>query len=409
MTAEIQNLLNQTGLVLKHHSELQKIKGESFNVFSVLNMETRENATHSAFLAELLNPYGSHLKGTLFLELFIKMLKDSTEGSEASIKFKPFDIETAKIIVEKKIDDLNSQEMTGGRVDIYLKDGKGYSLCIENKINAADQYAQIQRYYNHNSKRNTVIYLNLYGSDPSEESMQKLIPHVDFFIISYRDHIINWLSNCQKETVDIPIIRESIRQYILLIKKLTGVMNDKAKKELHNLILNNYEEAKKIADNIDDAYFNVSRDIKSSVFKQLEEKIGEEFNLYEGKDVNSSYSQIWVKVKGKEETKIFFGIQSFARRPNDFGNKIFVGIFVKGGVYTDEYSDLGKKYSDWWLGIERIPNLNETPIHLRNIETIKNLHFDPDFKKAFVDQIVNTSIEYIERNKEKVKSKLKSL
>lgn len=47
-----------------------KNKGELFNTFSILKMETAENKTHSNFIAELLNPKGSHLKGSIFLERF---------------------------------------------------------------------------------------------------------------------------------------------------------------------------------------------------------------------------------------------------------------------------------------------------------------------------------------------------
>ena len=67
----IQSLFETTRRILKHQNELQALKGETFNVFSILGMESRENETHSAFLSELLNPNGSHLMGDVFLRVFL--------------------------------------------------------------------------------------------------------------------------------------------------------------------------------------------------------------------------------------------------------------------------------------------------------------------------------------------------
>ena len=66
-TANIERMLKGAKVIWNQQEEIKRLKGEHFNIFSVLNMETRENATHSAFLGELLNPKGSHLFGSLFL------------------------------------------------------------------------------------------------------------------------------------------------------------------------------------------------------------------------------------------------------------------------------------------------------------------------------------------------------
>lgn len=66
------SFLNSATKILEHQKELIRVKGESFNLFSILKMESKENSTHSAFLGELLNPKGSHLLGDVFLRLFLK-------------------------------------------------------------------------------------------------------------------------------------------------------------------------------------------------------------------------------------------------------------------------------------------------------------------------------------------------
>ena len=50
-------------------------KGEKFNIFRVCGVDHYET-THSAILAEFLNPKGGHGKETKYLHLFLNMLKE---------------------------------------------------------------------------------------------------------------------------------------------------------------------------------------------------------------------------------------------------------------------------------------------------------------------------------------------
>jgi hypothetical protein len=63
-------LLKEVELLQKHQKEIEIIKGETFNIFSILGVESKENKTHSSFIAELLNPNGSHYMNAVFLEAF---------------------------------------------------------------------------------------------------------------------------------------------------------------------------------------------------------------------------------------------------------------------------------------------------------------------------------------------------
>ena len=65
----LKKLLLDAKRISDHQEEISTLKGENFNVFSILKMESKENETHSAFLGELLNPKGSHGFGSLFLKL----------------------------------------------------------------------------------------------------------------------------------------------------------------------------------------------------------------------------------------------------------------------------------------------------------------------------------------------------
>ena len=234
-TTHMKILLEKVGTVLKQQEALRIAKGETFNIFSILKMERAEVNTHSAFLAELLNPKGSHLMGGVFLEAFLSVI-----NHPAAI-----DIPTAKVFVEYYIGMVT--ETTGGRIDILIKDGKGTCITIENKIDAGDQSNQLVRYKNYNTEKNTVYYLNIDGKDPSDSSKGGLETGKHFSIISYRDDIIAWLQQCLYISAEQSLLRESIKQYLLLIKKITNTLDNTQEKEVTNLIINHLEEAEQIA------------------------------------------------------------------------------------------------------------------------------------------------------------------
>ncbi len=237
----LQNLLTAVKRVADHQAEIKRLKGENFNLFSILGMETAENKTHSAFLGELLNPKGSHGMGDVFLQLFL-----STIGHKEA-----FTTATAQVVLEKYIGMRDDKNKTGGRIDIYVSDSLGNILSIENKIKADDQLAQIERYANHYNSRNTVYYLTLDGSEASVESRGELKDGEGYHCKSYRHHIIEWLSKCMQHAADRPILRESLKQYMILIQKLTGQLTeDKMATELHDLIAANYEAAKLVEQNV---------------------------------------------------------------------------------------------------------------------------------------------------------------
>ncbi len=76
----------------------------------------------------------------------------------------------------------------------------------------------------------------------------------DFNLISYKHHILNWLYACLKEVSTLPIIRETILQYIVLIKKLTNQLTSTGmENEIKEMILKNPD------------YINVINDCKSVI------------------------------------------------------------------------------------------------------------------------------------------------
>ena len=90
---QIKSLLNDVSN-LKHQDErIRKIKGEDFNLFSIMRMETNENNTHSNIIGELLDPRGSHHMGDVFLDSFLRMIYKNQKKLDGKSK-KVIDIDS---------------------------------------------------------------------------------------------------------------------------------------------------------------------------------------------------------------------------------------------------------------------------------------------------------------------------
>src|SRR5690606_16269877 len=108
---QIDKFLKNVGNLIEEQHQLDFLQKTKFNIFEILNLQTNEVRTHSAFLAELLNPKGSHLMGHVFLEAFLSEL-----GLSDSIN-----AETTSVFVEKHIGAVSEDNLRGGRLDIILQ------------------------------------------------------------------------------------------------------------------------------------------------------------------------------------------------------------------------------------------------------------------------------------------------
>jgi hypothetical protein len=186
---------------IRHYEEaLTEARGERFNIFDILHVGHYEVRTHSPILAEFLNPQGSHGQGAVFLKHFL-----------AGLSIPDFDPESARVATEVSIGAL-------GRMDIEITDGSHRRIVIENKIYAGLQEEQLERYHQYAPKA-TLLYLTLNGDSPPDGAEKAVGPNLR--LVSYRGDIVRWLESCRKEATNTPGVRETITQYIHLIKDLT--------------------------------------------------------------------------------------------------------------------------------------------------------------------------------------------
>lgn len=189
-----------------------------FNVFELLGFE-RIEADHSRMLAELLDPAGTHGQGPFFLISFVgyceKMLVDFPR------LFKREPTRADFIYVKKEFGSVY------GRPDIVVfSSSPPFALIIENKIDAADQEKQLERYWRllHSQfgsagERKALIYLSPSGRPP--EHSEHIPADVRYYCLSYRTHIAEWLRSC---AVDVPNrVCQVLLQYRDVSMKLISV------------------------------------------------------------------------------------------------------------------------------------------------------------------------------------------
>lgn len=242
----LEKMLSEVRRYVDRDLQIRKEKrkrGECFNIFEVLGISHKETITHSPFLVELLNPKGCHGCESTFLKAFLEIVLHKSFTAE--------ELGKAKVSSEKSIGNKNEDATEGGRLDIQIIIGTSL-IIIENKIDAEEQKNQLLRYYNHaesevkkgSTKDYKLLYLTLFGNEASEFSTGgKLKAGEHYCTISYSRDILSWLECCKAISIDKPLVRETLTQYITVIKKLTNQDMEEKEKEQMFAEMEKYPEA----------------------------------------------------------------------------------------------------------------------------------------------------------------------
>ncbi len=378
----IENLLKEdVKPIVEENEQLRAEKeaqGEFFNIFSILGVERNEVHTHSAFLAELLNPKGSHGLKDAFLKLFVKEM--SLDAIEDKSKLKT---ETATVRKEFYVGKKDVENETGGDIDILIEfSNPNYAVVIENKIDAGDQEAQLARYRNYAKKYGTgftLFYLTKDGHEPSEWSIGKETDKHYWRCISYAHDVKSWLQNCMYIIQGNTIVYVTIKQYIGLINKITNqTLEANMEKKLVDLMINNFEEILTIRDTL-----NQLDSFVYDEFKAQMEDLAKELNctfMWNGEIWNSGTNQyIYFIPKefpsckigfGKEKGhEVFYYLEKESVKKNQSKLSCFSYSPQKGYPYGWEWF----KYKEW------------------NTDTIRAIHNGElkSYMKACIEEIIN--------------------
>jgi len=282
-TTDIENLLKNVSDSVRNHKEKIQKSGIDFNLISILEMENNERYTHSAFIAELLNPEGRHGLGDSFLILFMEMFQIKIVG------FEPSRVEVFK---EKYI---GKKLGLGTFLDIVLWDKtSGKKILIENKIFALDQEMQLERYVEY--KPDVLIYLTPDGK-PYKNEIDNLK------CLSYEKDIIKWLKACILKTKETnPKHALAIEMYLDTVKKITNqTIYIKMKDDIKKAILEkeeNFEAAKEICQN----FYKIVNEVEIDFFNILQREFGND-KIVDFKDCKIECSLNY------ESSEIFLGFK----------------------------------------------------------------------------------------------------
>ncbi len=326
-------LLEHLQGVIKFESERKKITAEDFNIFNILGISHLEVSTHSRFISNLLAPCGSHYQGNIFLELFMR-----------KIGIEDFNYADASIEVEKS-------ENKYERFDIFITDGKDWTIIIENKIYAGLQKKQLGRYIEYlketsKTKNKKLLYLTLANEFDNDSHCNEDYSsgigisqrEIDFLKsqgvntvediklykhITYSNDILDWLIDAQKEAISLPRIREVIEQYIQIIRELTNKPEGMAMNEIRDYIKKDKEHYNALTECYK-AYNNVRADLIKKVFEDIKVIIKNKYpmakieNSIEGNEseegliFQSKYENVSLRCvfEGNLKGKLFIGIRN---------------------------------------------------------------------------------------------------
>ena len=271
-----EDLLNQVNdILIKHDKErAERLKrGEEFNIFLALGIEAKE-VLNCRFIAELINPSGSHGQGNIYLKLFVENVltlnADDDEWNHAAIS-------TEHSAINKR------------RIDIVICTPKHF-VALEFKIYGGEQENQCQDYYQTavNSRKTPLLYyITRFGEMPSKFSLGTLSKD-KVNCRSFNIDIVKWIEACIANTDKNALVYTVLCQFLSSIKSITNQSED-LNMEIYELLKSNKDYLKSamilIRDTADkftkpSAIRKIRQEILTKIFEGVESKITEETPFY---------------------------------------------------------------------------------------------------------------------------------
>lgn len=354
-------------------------KGENYNLFSILRIEDSE-LKHSALIANLLDPKGSHGCGDAFLRAFF----------EIALKERAYPFEDCTLpdsYTEHYIGPIAGD--TGGRIDILVESSYYYRLIIENKIYAGDQDKQLIRYDNYGktdleADRYLLVYLTLFGNEASEGSTAKgSAKEVDYLCLSYAEDILRWLEQCVRLAYDKPLVRESLNQYIQTIKQLTYQdMNQENIQKIIDLAVDHPEVVATLSSKLDAIAQGI---IEKYIFPELRKYADKKGWLFDDTEIanNKGDNKICLRKEGWDGSIIISADSEDKKSNYGWWMNLWIGIDSKV-TGAKKLTCLEKQSPEYPMGWEYL-----TP---RKWESAENF---PAMKTSVAEEIINKLDEII--------------
>lgn len=377
---KLTELLKKVKVIQEREKELSILRGEHFNVFRILGMEADEAGLHTKFLFELLDPDGSHGKGQVFFDAFLANLSETTNGKIEIPSYSRF-VEKRK---EKSIGRVDDQFEDGGQIDLYFETDT-FALVIENKIYSSLGKEQLERYRNYlkskAGKHRCLILLTPFAY----KYQGKLKEGEDFHHLKY-ESLLPWLDFCTEKSADSPILRETVRQYIITVKGILGKLNSQEmNNELKDLMNSYYDQARMIHDN----FINLRDNLKTELFLKTIENLNALLSHRgEYEKIELSENQIYANDNGFSIRKPEWvkGLSLYFEGDRSLANQIRVQIFFDRRNWTDD--SLEQKY-----GRELRDRVNEIKKPEKPGERLDRITYDRFNLNRFFEKLRKQNID----------------
>lgn len=263
---------------------------------------------------------------------------------------------------------------------MIITNSRRQALIIENKIGASEQEKQLERYSNY-AKENfsdyRLLFLTLEGSDSitiSDEGKGQYKP------VSYRTDILKWLESCIGIAACYPLIRETIRQYIINLKEILNIMNTENENKLIETATS--KEYVDSALTIIENGTNIKKAIRERFVEQLKElveKKGLEFHCDEG--LCDLRNDSWIMILKSSVSKIWSIYIGWEKQTK--GEGAYYGIGNIGEVKNEASADVlntlplvwkeGKQSSWWPCGWAYLRGGNGSWWDWTNVQTLRDM------------------------------------
>lgn len=287
------DVLSRIHSILKKYKEQEERSGTNISILKVTGKDHSE-VVICRLIAFLLNPKEMHKQGSKFLNLFLTEI-----GEKPAQQDEEFTVATEYQTDGKR------------RIDIVLKSNKRF-IPFEVKIYATDQKEQCTHYYHFAHKRynaEKVFYLTPDEHKPDESSVGDLKLGSTLQLITFREHVLQWLEKCESDTAGYtPILIELIRELKIAIRKFCGLEENKEMSEeiLKEIMKddNSLEAAK--------AIYAVGKEINGSILwkefcndNELKPDWPEDFHKFNYKEASGSENTYTVSL-AEEKVYIHF-------------------------------------------------------------------------------------------------------
>ena len=339
-----------------------------FNVFSVLRSASDEVNLHSRVLQAVLDHTDPQSGKRDNLREFVSQVANGAD----------FELERGTVHRE------------AGGVDLLISNGRE-AIVVENKIWAGDQDQQLLRYrdallaqgYDDDAIR--LVYLTPYGHKPSAQSLGG-IPVERVRCVSYRDDLPDWLVACQRRAFDEPALRESIAQYVDLIRKLTRTdYESETMTELKKLLLENDNVV--LAHRVAQALVPAVTELVVAFYGYVDRSLRKEIGDLPDRDPDWSYLaeheavRYCVAGRGSDrDSGLYYRVEDGVWLYAGGSNRLTVAVYCLEGEHTQRHGELKQalagmggrhlawNWAPWARYLDQLPSWDVPGewLHIRN-------------------------------------------